>query len=227
MSVVLVIAAHPDDEVLGVGGTIIKRIEQGDSAYALILGEGQSSRWEKRECVDKEILENLHEDTIRAATVIGYSKVYFENLPDNRFDSVDLLDIVKRIEFYIKEIQPDIIYTHHNGDLNIDHRLTFEAVLTATRPIKEYPVKEIYAFETISSTEWNFGKKEQMFCPSLFVDIDEYLEKKCTAMMMYKTELCDFPHPRSIEMLKIVAKRWGSTVGKKAVEAFETIRIIK
>lgn len=226
MSIIIVVAAHPDDEILGAGATIARRVAEGDTAYALILGEGQTSRWEKRECADKNVIEDLHRDTLQAAQVIGYSQVYFEDLPDNRFDSVDLLDVIKKVEFYIKKIKPDVIYTHHAGDLNIDHKLTFDAVLTAARPLGEYSVKEIYAFETVSSTEWNFGNKEKSFYPNLFVDITDYLELKCVAMEKYKSELCEFPHPRSLEMLKAIAQKWGGTVGKRAVEAFEVIRIV-
>lgn len=226
MSVILVVAAHPDDEILGVGATIAKRVAQGDIAYAVILGEGQTSRWADREHVDNTIIDDLHKNTLQAAKRIGYADVYFENLPDNRFDSVDLLDVIKKVENYVQKIKPDVIYTHHSGDLNVDHRITHEAVLTATRPIGEYSVKEIYAFETVSSTEWNFGKKEQTFCPCYYSDIEQYLDIKCEAMKEYETELCEFPHPRSLEMLRVLAKKWGSTVGKKAVEAFEIIRIV-
>jgi len=226
MSVILVVAAHPDDEILGVGATIAKRVAQGDIAYALILGEGQSSRWDTRECADNAIINDLHKNTWQAAKKIGYTDVYFENLPDNRFDSVDLLDVIKKVEKYIQDVKPDVVYTHHAGDLNVDHRITFEAVITATRPIGEYSVKEIYAFETVSSTEWNFGQKEQGFHPNFFSDIEQYLEIKCEAMKEYKTELCEFPHPRSLEMLQVTAKKWGSTVGKREVEAFEIIRIV-
>ena len=137
MNTILVVAAHPDDEILGVGGTMARRAAEGDAIYALILGEGQTSRWRSRELADAAVIGQLHKNTLDAAEVIGFSKVFFENLPDNRFDSVDLLDIVKKVENYIEDIQPNIIYTHHFGDLNIDHRLTFEAVITATRPTEK------------------------------------------------------------------------------------------
>lgn len=224
MSVILVVAAHPDDEILGVGATIAKRVREGDIAYALILGEGQTSRGQTRNEIDQVVVEELHKNTLESAKVIGYREVFFENLPDNRFDHVDLLDIVKRIEKYIGHLKPDIIYTHHEGDLNIDHQISARAVITATRPIGEYSVKEIYEFETVSATEWNFGGKEKCFRPNVFVDVEDTLDKKCCAMREYKTELCEYPHPRSIEMLEVVAKKWGGTIGKRYVEAFELIR---
>lgn len=226
MNTILVVAAHPDDEILGVGGTIARRTAEGDNAYALILGEGQTSRWDIRELVDGSVVEKLHKNTMDAAKVVGYSKVFFENFPDNRFDSVDLLDIVKKIEHCIEDIRPDIIYTHHYGDLNIDHRITCEAVLIATRPIRTSTVKEIYEFETASSTEWNFGNKEMSFYPNVFVEVGNFFGLKCDAMKKYESELCDFPHPRSLEMLEYLAKKWGGVVGIQYAEAFEMVRMI-
>lgn len=227
MRKILVVAAHPDDEILGVAGTVAKHVDQGDTAYALIVGEGQTSRWSVRDLADKKCVEDLHEDTLSAAEIVGFKEVFFADFPDNRFDSVDLLDIVKCVEGYINRIQPEIIFVHHGGDLNIDHQLTFQAVVTATRPIGNYSVKEIYAFETVSSTEWNFGKRESVFCPNVFVDIEKYIEKKYNAIEKYRSELCEFPHPRSLEMLRIEAQRWGGTVGKKYAEAFELVRMVK
>ncbi len=223
---ILVVAAHPDDEILGVGATIARKIAEGNKAFALILGEGQTSRWKSRENAEKDVVLALHKDSMEAAKVIGYTDIYLESLPDNRFDRLDLLDVVKTVEKYVGRVKPDIIYTHHQKDLNIDHRITFEAVLTATRPMEDCPVREIYAFETVSSTEWNFGNKERIFYPNVFVDVSGFFETKCEAMRKYKSELCQFPHPRSIEMLEITAKRWGAIVGRQYVEAFELIRLI-
>lgn len=227
MSKVLVIAAHPDDEILGVGATVVKHIKNGDECNALILGEGMTSRYDNRNMADINIVRELHKATFNAAKVIGFKEVFLESLPDNRFDSVDLLDIIKVIEEYLEKLKPDIIYTHHGGDLNVDHRKTYEAVLTATRPIdgNQYP-KEIYCFETVSSTEWNF-EYSNCFRPNYFVDVTDFLEVKLKAMECYKGELKQFPHPRSIDNLEVSAKKWGSVVGKKYVEAFEISRIIK
>lgn len=227
MSTILVVAAHPDDEILGVGATISKHIKSGDKAYALILGEGQTSRFEKRELADEELVERLHKDTLDAAKVIGFKEVFFESIADNRFDSVDFLDVVKLIEKHVRIVCPDIIYTHHLGDLNIDHQITHKAVLTATRPIGDYSVKEIYAFETVSSTEWNFASRENTFVPSVFVDVSEQFDTKCKAMESYRSELCEYPHPRSLRMLKSVAEKWGATIGVEYAEAFESIRVVK
>lgn len=225
---ILIVAAHPDDEILGVGGTIAKHIEDGDTVYALILGEGWTSRFEKREDAEAEMLERLHENTMKAAAVLGIRDVYFENFADNRFDSSVLLDIVKAVERRIKELAPTVVYTHHRGDLNVDHQITYRAVLTATRPMADQPVKEIYTFETVSSTEWNFTYRDEQFAPNVFVKLtDGQFEKKLAAMREYETELCEYPHPRSLAMLRAVASRWGGVVGAHYVEAFETVRVIR
>jgi LmbE family N-acetylglucosaminyl deacetylase len=226
MKKILVIAAHPDDEILGVGGTVLKHSVNGDECFALILGEGITSRYDKRELADSIKVEKLHEDTYKAGEIIGYKKIYMENLPDNRFDSIPLLDVVKIIEKYIEDIKPDIIYTHFGGDLNIGHKITFEAVLTASRPIGQEYVKEIYAFETVSSTEWNFNGMDG-FKPNYFVDITETLDMKLKAMECYKSELKEFPHPRSNKNLKASALKWGSVVSRMYAEAFQVVRIIK
>lgn len=227
MKKILVVAAHPDDEVLGVGGTVAKHVACGDEVYAIILGEGQTSRGNKREDISKEIVKELHKNTIESANVLGYKEVFFADFPDNRFDQVDLLDIVKVIEKKVSELKPEIVYTHYSGDLNIDHQYTARAVLTATRPIGTYSVKEIYAFETLSSTEWNFDYSGQpTFCPNVYVDISEYYTKKEQAMNCYVSELCEFPHPRSLEGMNVQSKTRGMTVGMQRAEAFMLIRKI-
>lgn len=226
MKTILIIAAHPDDEILGVGATVAKHVAAGDEAYALILGEGQTSRYATREDASAKDVEKLHKDTMLAAEKVGYQQVYFENFADNRFDSVDLLDIVKVVEQYIDKLRPEVIYTHHAGDLNIDHQLTYRAVVTGTRPVNDCSVKEIYAFETLSSTEWNFSSEGDAFNPNVFIDVKDFFEKKIKAMKCYHSELCKFPHPRSIQGMKIQAQRWGSVVGKEYVEAFRLIRKI-
>lgn len=226
MSKVLVIAAHPDDEILGVAATIRKHVENGDECEALILGEGVTSRYDNRENYDVEKLNQLQEDTIKAGKIIGYKNVYTANLRDNRFDSYDLLHIVKIIEKYVDKIKPDIIYTHHHGDLNVDHKVTFEAVITGTRPISDEIVREIYCFETVSSTEWSFIDKYK-FNPNYFVDVTGFMEYKLEAMKQYTGELRESPHPRSLDNLLYTAKKWGSIINCEYAEVFEVVRMIK
>ena len=160
--------------------------------------------------------------------MLGIRQVFFEDFPDNRFDSVALLDIVKAVERRVRELAPQIVYTHHAGDLNVDHQRTYQAVLTATRPMEGQPVKEIYAFETVSSTEWNFAYGDAQFSPNVFVKLTNgQFIKKREAMEAYQTELCRYPHPRSLEMLEAVARRWGGVSGGYYVEAFEAVRILR
>ena len=227
MKNVLIVAAHPDDEVLGVGGTAAKLVEKGCRVYCLILGEGATSRKEKREDTGKEVVDELQEDTQKAGNIIGYTKIFFSELPDNRFDSIDLLDVVKEVEKVIEEIKPEIIFTHHPGDLNVDHQISFKAVMTATRPQNNHPTKKVYTFETLSSTEWQSPiDKEKLFSPNTFIDISFTLNKKIEALNAYRTELREFPHPRSLEGVKVLAKKRGMDVGFTYAEAFCLVRSI-
>lgn len=223
MSRVLVVAAHPDDEILGVGGTIARRVREGDECYAMILGEGITARGERRKDFDGSEQQPLKKSAIASAQIIGYKDIQFHGLPDVRFDGLELLDIVKIVQKVFFEIKPEIVYTHHYGDLNIDHRLTYEAVLCACRPVKGWYPKELLCFETPSSTEWNFGRKEQAFFPNVFVNIEDTLNVKLEAMKCYEGEIRDYPHPRSLEALRAIAMRWGTTVNLKCAEAFEQI----
>lgn len=225
MKTVLVVAAHPDDEILGVGGTVARHVAEGDVVYALILGEGQTSRGTHREDVGREVVDELHCNTLESAHVIGFQKVFFADFPDNRFDDVDLLDIVKAVEQKVQELQPQVVYTHYSGDLNVDHQYTARAVLTATRPIGNYCVEEIYAFETLSSSEWNFDHSAQpAFSPNVFVDITDYYAQKEQAMNCYVSELCTFPHPRSLAGMDVLSRTRGMAAGMERAEAFMLIR---
>jgi len=218
---ILVIVAHPDDEILGVGGTINKHVKDNDGVYCLILGEGEKSRGIGN--FNEKIFE-LHNQAKKSGEIIGFKQIYFENLPDNEFDSVSLLKITKKIEEYINKIKPDIIYTHYENDLNIDHRLTFQGVITACRPCNNNCPKEIYCFETLSSTEWQLQSKE--FKPNVYINIENEIETKIQALRAYTSELRNYPHPRSEEGIKILAKYRGLECGKRYVEAFKLIRSI-
>lgn len=222
----LVVAAHPDDEVLGCGGTVARLIKQGWTAYALILGEGITSRTTPAIlAADKpeESLSSLRENTLSACKILGLTDVFFCDYPDNCFDTVPLLQITKSVEKYVKQIKPYLLFTHSIHDLNIDHQRTHQAVLTATRPLSDVPVREIYAFETLSSTEWNYPVQ---FRPDTFVNIKTTLEQKLAAMAAYTGELREYPHPRSLKGLQQNAEVWGMKTGGGCVEAFETVRRI-
>lgn len=221
---ILVIAAHSDDEVLGCGGTIARLSKEGHDMYVAILGEGITSRHDKHEQIDQGIIKELQNQSRRASKLLGVKELFFYNLPDNRFDTISLLDIVKIIEGLIAKVQPPVVYTHHGGDLNVDHNVTFQATLTATRLLPGAIVKTVYSYEVPSSTEWAFQSIGSIFKPNTFVDITGTLDKKIRAMQKYQNEIRSFPHPRSPEALRIIAQRWGSVVGITAAEAFELVR---
>lgn len=224
---VLVIAAHPDDEILGGGGTFARLAEEGHNVYLSILGEGMTSRSAQREDTSSEVLEGLHGDARRAAEVIGAKDLFQYQLPDNRFDSVPLLEVIKIVEELVERVQPEVVYTHHQGDLNVDHQVLHQAVLTGTRPMEGCGIREVYAFEIPSSTEWALQRIPEPFRPNVFVEITDTLEKKIQAMECYETELRPYPHPRSRQALDVIARRWGTVCGCAAAEAFELVRSVR
>ena len=224
---VLVIAAHPDDEVLGCGAAMARLAQEGHQVAIAIFGEGITSRFPEREQANPEDIRQLHGNSHQVKELLGAKELFMYSLPDNRFDTVPLLEVTKLIEGLVTKLRPEVIYTHHGGDLNIDHVVLNRATLTATRPMAGCPVKEIYAYEVLSSTEWSFGRLEQPFAPNVFVDVSATLEHKVKAMSLYESEARIFPHPRSAEAIRNAARRWGSVIGCQAAEAFELIRAIR
>ena len=223
---VLVVAAHPDDEILGCGGTMAMHSQKGDEVNLMIMGEGITSRDKERNRKkrEKEIAQ-LRKDIEKANRIVGTKRKYILDFPDNRFDSVPILDIIKAFEKIKEEVQPDIIYTHHKGDLNIDHRITFQAVLTGCRPFEGEFVKEIYSFEVPSSTEWPVDSANY-FMPNCFVNIKDTLGKKIESLEAYAGEIREYPHPRSIEAVEALARYRGASAGMESAEAFMLIRKI-
>jgi len=218
---ILVVAAHPDDEVLGCGGTIAKHALQGDLVRVVLLSEGITSRDRQRDRQRRESeLIALAQAARQAGEILGITSLVQHEFPNNRLDSCDLLDIVKVIEQAIQEYRPDIIYTHHAHDLNIDHRLVHQAVLTASRPLPGSSVKTMLFFEIASSTEWQTPSSAPAFAPNWFVDISDTLDIKLKALATYTSEMCPWPHPRSLEGLEYLSRWRGSTVGMVAAEAF-------
>ena len=229
MNKILVVAAHPDDEILGCGGTIAKLVKQKKAiAQALIVAEGLTSREKKNIKIDRKYFDKLYSAAKKSARIIGYSSLEILDFPDNRLDTVPMLKIVQILEKKISKFKPNLIFTHFNGDLNIDHEIVSNAVLTATRPIKKQSVKKILAFETLSSTEWSFGRKrKKAFNPNYFENISNFINVKKKALKAYSLEMRKFPHPRSIKAVDALAKIRGSTCGHNFAEAFEIVRDIK
>ena len=221
MANILVVAAHSDDEALGCSGALFKHKENCDSIHYSFMTNGVSSR----ECVDQKMQSIRIKSTKKAMQILPIDSVRYGDYPDNALDSVPLLDIVKSIEHTIEDINPDIIYTHFKGDLNIDHRITYQAVMTAARPLPGAIVRKILSFEVVSSTEWASG--DSHFVPNYFIDISQFLDKKMEYLRCYDQEMRRFPHARSYENVESLAKYRGASVGVMAAEAFMVNRIIK
>jgi LmbE family N-acetylglucosaminyl deacetylase len=219
---ILIVAAHADDEALGCGGTLARHVAEGDVVHAVFMSDGISSRADLAEG-DLELRMSAAAD---AHKILGLKKVTYLGLPDNRMDSVPFLDVVQSLEAVIQGIGPQVIYTHHHGDLNIDHRITHQAVLTACRPLPGSTVREILGFEVLSSTEWATPQMDP-FLPNAFIDISNFLAIKRKALQAYQVEMRPVPHSRSIEHANYLAWHRGHSIGVEAAEAFVTIRLIR
>lgn len=219
---ILAVVAHPDDEVLGCGGTLAAAVGQGHEVHVVYLADGESSRMGIDG--DNTQIEKRYEEALNACKILGTQKPIFLGFPDNCLDSKPLLEIVQSIEPIFDNIKPEIVFTHHCGDLNVDHRITHQTVLTACRPQPNYYVKRIYAFEVLSSTEWAYGAFGENFQAQRFIDISATLNVKLLAADAYSHELRAFPHARSKEAIKALAQLRGVHVGVPAAEAFSVIR---
>ena len=219
MNRILVVAAHPDDEVLGCGATIAKHVQNMDEVQVLFLADGFSSR--------TDLCASRHQAASQAANFLGCCVPIFLNFPDNQLDAIPLLEIVKKIEATIQDFRPNIIYTHHIGDLNIDHQVSHRATLTACRPQPNFCVKEIYSFEVPSATHWQSFSMGKVFNPNYFIDIANVLARKMQALEYYEDEMHQYPHARSVEAVESLAKFRGSIVGIRQAEAFVVERLLK
>jgi len=212
---IMSIAAHPDDEMLGCGGTLALFTEKGNLVKSVILGEGMLSRKDPQ-----TTLSSLQNDARNANRALGIHNVVFYELPDNAFDTVSLLSIVQILEKEILLFKPDIVFTHYGNDLNIDHRRTFEAVMTACRPQPGFINPDIYSFFIPSSTDWIDGVAFPPFSPNFYVDISTTIERKLSALSKYETEMKEYPHSRSIEALRVFSKYWGAvSVGSMPISS--------
>lgn len=219
---ILVVAAHPDDEVLGCGGTIAKWKRRGDEVHVLLMTDGEGARVGN----DETLIKIRNKAAVAANVLLGTDSLHALKLPDNRMDSVSLLDVVKIIEDYIGRFHPDVVLTHHVGDVNIDHRIVHDAVIAACRPQPGFSVNELLFFEIPSSTEWRPPGSGPPFVPNVFVDVSDCFENKAAALQAYKNELRIFPHPRSVEAIQALARWRGAMVGVPMAEAFMLGRLI-
>jgi len=217
---ILVIAAHSDDEALGCSGVIARHVAEGDNVHLLFMTDGVSSRSGSGDGDNRLISAQDASNILRVSSFTNL------NFPDNQMDSIPLLNIVKEVENKISELQPEVIYTHHNADLNVDHQITHKAVVIACRPQPGFCVKEIYAFEVLSSTEWNTSGAESFF-PNVYIDIADYIDIKKQVLEIYSEEMRQPPHTRSIDNVIRLAELRGSSVGVSYAEAFSLIRILK
>lgn len=218
MTKILVICAHPDDESLGLGGTIIKHTQKGDDVRILIFCDGESAR----ESSSDKILKR-EKQALRATNILGANSIKFLKYPDEKLDTVSMLELVQKIEKFTKTWNPEVVYTHFWGDVNQDHKKLFEATIIYSRSTPTTKIKRLICYETPSSTDWGI----ELFVPNLFITIDNVLKKKLSAISQYKQEIQNYPHPRSIEAITNRSKFWGSKVGRKNVEAFVSIREIE
>jgi N-acetylglucosamine malate deacetylase 1 len=219
---VLVIAAHPDDEMLGLGGTLAKHASQGDEVHVLMITEGSSTQYKD----NPEMIEQKKCEIAMVKKILNFAEVHFVNLPDMQLDTLAHIDVNSPISKAIEELSPKVVYTHFYGDVNKDHRVIFESTMVAVRPSKYSSVKKVICFNTPSSTEWNIQQAHTAFMPNMYVDISEHLEDKINALKQYESEIREYPHPRSAESIRIHANYWGSHIGVEAAEAFMVVREI-
>jgi N-acetylglucosamine malate deacetylase 1 len=217
---VLVVAAHPDDETLGAGGTIVRHAGRGDEVRVCLLTDGVTARHRHT-----ELQRTCAEEACR---ILGVEKVVFCDLPDQGLDALPLLEVIRPVEACVRELRPDVVYTHFRDDVNQDHRVAFHATMVATRPVQTCAVSRVLSFETPSSTEWAAPFAGAVFAPNVFVDVGATLPTKLEAMRAYagthESEVRPYPHPRSYRALETYARRHGIAVGLEAAEAFMLVR---
>ena len=223
MKKVLVIAAHPDDEVLGMGGTIAKLVKEDCEVNVLIVTDGSSSQYRESDDLQK-IIEDKKKETWACAQTLGVKQVYYGGMPDMRLDTTPHITVNKVIENLIDELESDTVFTHFWGDVNQDHVNVYRSTLVAVRPVQGQMVKELYCYRVPSSTEWTPCKSDTMFMPNVFVDITEVAEQKYAAFAEYSTELREYPHPRSVHHLKELDVARGLEVGQGPTETFVLLR---
>jgi LmbE family N-acetylglucosaminyl deacetylase len=223
MNKILVIAAHPDDEVLGMGGTIARLTDEGNDVHLLIVTDGSSSQYRDDPNL-KSIIDEKKRETAESSRILGIKSITYSNLPDMKLDSIPHVEVNKAIEEVVERLQPDTVYTHFWGDVNMDHQRVYQSTLVAVRPTANQSVHAVYCYSVPSSTEWSPYIPTMVFMPNLFVSIEKYVEVKKTALSSYTTELRPYPHPRSIEYIQKQDEAVGLRGGMGPVERFVLLR---
>lgn len=216
MMKILVIAPHPDDEVLGCGGTIALHSKKRDEVYLCIVTKAYTPDW------SEDFIKNRKREMANANKILGIKKTYFLDFPTVKLDTIPQKELNDSIFKIVEIVKPQIVYVPHRGDLNKDHRLVFEAALVAVRPVSDHELTKVLSYETLSETEW--GLPSETFTPNVYVDISNTIETKIEAMKAYESEIKPYPNPRSLEMIEILAKKRGAEAGIKFAEAFMLIR---
>jgi LmbE family N-acetylglucosaminyl deacetylase len=218
---ILIIAPHPDDEVLGCGGIMKKYSEAGNHVNVLVVSRGAPKLY------SDEKIKNVRKEARAAHHILGVKETIFLDFPAPELDTVSVSEISRAIAEVIKKYNIQTVYLPHRGDIHHDHRIVFNAGLVACRPVGQYSVKEIYGYETLSETEWAAPYGDDAFIPTSFVNITEQIDSKLEAFKCFKSQIRPFPNSRSLETIEALAKFRGATVGFERAEGFTSIRIIK
>jgi len=217
---VLVISAHPDDEVIGAGGTIARHVASGDQVYWCIVTQGYSPPW------SEETLMTARQQVYEVQRLLGIRQVFFCGFPTIKLNTVPYIDLTSALQRIVDEVKPSVVYTTPRDDINQDHRIVYECTLVATRPFPASPVRRLLSYEISPTARFGLVSDSYAFIPNVFIDISEYMDKKLAAMSCYKTELREYPHPRSLEGIRLFAQERGLSVGLPAAEAFMLVREI-
>jgi LmbE family N-acetylglucosaminyl deacetylase len=215
---VLAIAAHPDDETIGAGGTIARHVAQGDEVYWCVVTQAYSPPW------PEETLIEARRQVDQVRDVLGIQEIFSCGFPTVKLNTVPYIDLCSALQQVVDQVQPEIVYTTPRDDINQDHRIVYEATLVATRPLPGSSIRRLLCYEIGPTARFGLPAGSAGFVPNVFVDISRYLDKKLEAARCYRTELREYPHPRSIEGLRLLAQERGLSVGLQAAECFQLIR---
>lgn len=214
----LVISAHPDDETIGAGGALLRHVANGDEVYWCVVTQGYSPPW------TQEVLDQARLQIYEVQKAFGIGEVFLCGFPTVKLNTVPYIELSSAIQKVVDHVRPEIVYTTPRSDINLDHRIVYDCSLVACRPLPGSSVRRLLSYEICTTTRYGTPTGAGAFSPNVFVDITDYLDKKIEIMKLYQTELCQYPHPRSVEGIRIYAQERGFSVGLNAAECFELIR---